>query len=241
MFVGVDVASDRLHWVAVDEGLRVTDAGLVHASETELLVGALRGAAVVAIDAPAAPSVLPHELDSDLAPKFRLARCAEVALGREHGIWVPWAAPAAAPERGWMAVGLELFARLAEAGVRAVEVYPYACFRLLAGAVRLPRKQTVAGVRARIDLLTAAGAAAPHIAVWTHDGLDALVAAITAQGVHAGTAVEITCGHDGSAIWVPGDSGRHRRRTDGVPSAREGAPLRRPRAPGPRGSRARPT
>lgn len=43
--------------------------------------------------------------------------------------------------------------------------------------------------------------------MWSHDGVDALMAAETARGVESGSSEAVTCGHDGSAIWVP--------RTDG--------------------------
>ncbi len=240
LFAGIDVGAHRLHCVVVDEALRVAAVRVVAASELDLLVGALRGVAVAAVDAPAATSALPHELDLELGAKFRSARCAEVALGREHGIWVPWIAPAVAPVAGWMAVGLRLFARLAQAGVPAIETYPYACFRLLRGGGRLPRKQTVEGRRARAELLAQAGVRGRDLALWTHDGLDALAAAATAHGAHAGTAAPVGCGHDGSAIWLPGGPVRAVRPGRGATSARAAAPRRPPRAPGLRGSRARP-
>jgi predicted nuclease with RNAse H fold len=42
-----------------------------------------------------------------------------------------------------------------------------------------------------------------RLEMWSHDGLDALLAALTAARCAEGVAVEVTCGHDGSAIWLP--------------------------------------
>jgi hypothetical protein len=39
--------------------------------------------------------------------------------------------------------------------------------------------------------------------MWSHDGLDALVAALIALRKADGTGLEVTCGHDSSAIWLP--------------------------------------
>lgn len=202
MFVGIDVGQDRLHSVAMDERRRVTGVWLGSAAEIDALVTSISGATLVAVDAPDRLSTAPHRSDTSLSPKFRTGRCAEIALGRDYGIWVPWVSPSSMPLDGWIRVGLDVFARLDSAGVRAIEVYPQACYRLLAGA-RLPKKQSTAGVRTRLELLSAAGVSAPHLSMWSHDGLDALVAALTAHQAQTGRATAVTCGHDGSAIWVP--------------------------------------
>ena len=144
---------------------------------------------------------LPHAGDDALAPKFRLARCAEVALGREHGIWVPWVSPAERPPYGWIATGLTVFDALAPLGVPLLEVYPHAVFRALA-RTRLPRKATPEGRAARAALLAAAGVAVPAGA--SHHALDALAAALVARDHAAGRARRVGCGHDDSAIWLPG-------------------------------------
>src|SRR4051794_15523956 len=78
--VGIDVGAAALHCVALDRDGRVAGARVVSAADVRDLPRLLAGAAVVALDAPAAPSTLPHRDDASLAPKFRAARCAEVAL-----------------------------------------------------------------------------------------------------------------------------------------------------------------
>ena len=84
-------------------------------------------------------------------------------------------------------------------------MYPAGVFRVLAGRVP-PRKTTTGPARRVLELL------APHIELpatiemWSHDGIDALGAALVAHQKGAGPAREIghdasTC--DGSAIWLP--------------------------------------
>jgi predicted nuclease with RNAse H fold len=203
--VGVDVSASRLYAVAVDVRKRVLDAAVFSAEEPAQLVEWAEGADAVAIDAPAQTSSAPHVGDTTLSPKFRLARCAEIALGREHGIWVPWVAPARAPSEGWIAAGLRAFAALDVAGIRTLEVFPHAGFRLLAGSP-LPRKTAPEGRLARVSLLQRIGVRERSLALWSHDGLDALVGALVALDAVNGSARRATCGHDGSAIWLPASS-----------------------------------
>src|SRR4051812_19074213 len=189
--IGVDVGAAKLHAVALPLEVQIFED-----------VGALAtwaaGAAAVAIDAPAQLSTRPHACDATLAPKFRAARCGEVALGREHGYWVPWVGPAEAPETGWLAVGLAAHAALPG----ALEAYPYAGFRELAGGAALARKQRRDGRAQRAALLRDAGVDAD--ARWSHDTLDAALCAVVARDHAAGRARRVTCGHDDSAIWLPG-------------------------------------
>ena len=165
------------------------------------------GAARVAVDAPSALSTSPHADDVALGRKFRAARCGEVALGREAGVWVPWVSPpVGAPDVArWIAVGLAHCDALAVAGIDAVETFPHAAFRRLAGGQRVPAKSSAEGLAARAALLAGAGVGEPSLPLWSHDGLDACVAALVASSP---ASEEITCGHDGSAIWLPpaGDS-----------------------------------
>ena len=157
----------------------------------------------VAVDAPSALSPLVHAGDDTLAPKFRAARCGEIALGRDAGVWVPWVSPPAdrsLPVAGWIEVGLRLFEGLAAAGYEAVETYPHAVFRSLAGGARVPAKSTAAGLRRRVELLRAAGVAEVTFPLWGHDGLDACAAALVAAAPDPRV---LTCGHDGSSIWLP--------------------------------------
>jgi predicted nuclease with RNAse H fold len=208
VFVGIDVGATRLHCVVLDEARRLEEAWQFGTADPDGLVEKLAGARFVAIDAPAQLSSMPHRDDATLSPKFRAARCAEIALGRERRCWVPWVAPPTEPESGWMRVGLDLFAAFAGSGTETIEVFPYAGFRALAGGARLPTKRREAGVRARAQLLAAAAVGVPDLATWSHDGLDALLAAATAHDAATGRAVCVTCGHDDSAIWLPGVAAR---------------------------------
>ena len=176
-------------------------AAIFPADDLEGLARELAGARVIAIDAPERLSTLPHGACASLSPKFRRARCAEIALGREHGIWVPWVSPSSLPADPWIETGFRLFAALSG---RSVEVYPHGAFRVLAGGRRLPRKTTPAGRAARVQLLRSAGVTAPALETWSHDLIDAAVAAVTARDVAGGSARRVTCGHDDSAIWLPG-------------------------------------
>jgi predicted nuclease with RNAse H fold len=201
--VGIDVGADRLHCVTVDADLRVIHSVIFNAAELGELVAWLPDTATVAIDAPAELSTAFHADDEQLSPKFRRARCAEIALGREFGCWVPWVTPEAAPEHGWMATGFALYAALRTAGVEPIEVFPYGAYRELVRPARLPRKQTAAGIQARVAALRALGVEERTLPAWSHDSLDAFVGAVVARDHRAGTARRATCAHDRSAIWLP--------------------------------------
>ena len=104
-----------------------------------------------------------------------------------------------------MQVGFDLWQALRDDGHEPMEVYPAGVFRVLAGHVP-PRKTTRAGALARIALLAPFIELPPTIEMWSHDGIDALGAALTAAQRSDGTAREI--GHDesmcdGSSIWLP--------------------------------------
>ena len=114
-----------------------------------------------------------------------------------------WVTPTERPSTGWMATGLALYEALRDARPELLEVYPYAGFRALAGGAPLLPKQTAEGARVRIGLLASAGVSAEHLPMWSHDGLDALLAAVVAAQFASGEAVRVTCGHDDSAIWLP--------------------------------------
>ena len=202
--VGIDVGASRLHAVALRDGVVLATAVLdVEPAGVVEWVRSLKTAVErVAIDAPSALSTGAHRDDTGLAPKFRAARCGEVALGREHGVWVPWVSPPiGAPQvAGWIVAGLALFDALGGAGFDAVETFPHAVFRTLAGA-KVPPKSTPAGVARRVELLQAAGVDDVSLPLWGHDGLDAAAAALVAADPSARA---VTCGHDGSAVWLPG-------------------------------------
>jgi hypothetical protein len=93
LYVGIDRGQRRVHLVALDENLNLDAARVVDVADLAGLRQLLERASVVAIDAPEALSTAPHANDESLPPKFRSARCAEIALGREHAIWVPWTTP----------------------------------------------------------------------------------------------------------------------------------------------------
>jgi predicted nuclease with RNAse H fold len=166
------------------------------------LVATLERVRVVGVDAPAQLSTLSHPGDARLSPKFQRARCAEMALGRQCGYWVPWVAPDDDPA-AWIATGFDVCEALAQAEIRSVEVFPYAGFRALDPLVSLPKKRVIDGLRERIARLEKVGARAADLTAWSHDGLDALLGGVIARDADRGTARRVTCGQDNSAIWLP--------------------------------------
>jgi predicted nuclease with RNAse H fold len=201
-FVGIDVGANRLHVAALDRRGRVHDAAVFSRAQLPELAEWLPEAEVVAIDAPAALSAAPHAGDETLGTKFRRARCAEIALGRNFGYWVPWVTPAGPPMPGWMETGFAVYEALGRSRRTLLEVYPYAGFRRLANR-QLAKKTTVAGLVQRVELLWAAGVQGEGLQMWSHDSLDALLGAVVAKRYAEGAAVEASCGHDDSAIWLP--------------------------------------
>ena len=201
MYAGVDVGAAGVVCVSLDRESRVDEARTFTAA-AEAAEWAVKHE-VVCIDAPAQTSRGAHVPADGLSRTFSEARCAEIALGRDYGIWVPWVTPVEPPASGWMAVGLELFQAMEASGAHAAEVFPYGIFRLLAGEAKLPKKSTLVGLHARRQLLEAAGASGPHLAAWSHDAIDALAGAVVARDIANGTARRATCGHDDSAIWLP--------------------------------------
>jgi predicted nuclease with RNAse H fold len=206
--VGIDVGASRLHAVALRDGVHVVATAVLEPSGASVVewIGSLgRDAAVrrVAVDAPSALSPGAHADDVALAPKFRAARCGEVALGRDAGVWVPWVSPpeGATDVAPWIRVGLDVFGALSAAGLDVVETFPHAVFRALAGGVRVAAKSTPAGLAQRVELLAGAGLVDSTLPMWGHDGLDAAACALVAADPSARS---LGCGHDGSAIWLPG-------------------------------------
>ena len=208
-WVGIDLGASRIDVVTITAGpdaSRVVRAATYDAAEIDTVVDAVRDAAAIALDAPAELSTAPHRDDLQVNPKFRVARCGEIALGQEARIWVPWVTPPdpslASP---WMHLGFRLWSQLRDAGHEPFEVYPAGVFRALAGE-RLPKKTTREGQQARIGVLAAHVELPAMVAMWTHDGLDALAAALTAHRAETGTARRYA--HDGpacdrSAVWLP--------------------------------------
>jgi predicted nuclease with RNAse H fold len=197
--VGIDLGADRLHCARLDGTGRLVEARLFVPAELEQLADWI-SVSRVAIDAPTAPSGGHHREDSAVNRKFRLARCAEIALGAQCGIWVPWVAPldeSVAPD--WMSVGFELYRVLRTHDIEAMEVYPHGVFCRLANGRTLPKKTALKGQRVRLALLREAGVDIP-IELLTHDGIDAIAAALVAWGPSEG----IRCpNYDESRIWLP--------------------------------------
>jgi predicted nuclease with RNAse H fold len=202
-FVGIDPGASAIHCVVLDASRRMVDGRVLLADASRDLLEVAAGATAIAIDAPATLSTAPHADDPSLSPKLRSARCCEIALGRQHQLWVPWVTPVAGGAvPGWMRVGFRLYAELAANGHTPIEVFPHAGFRLLAGRA-VPKKTTMAGARERVTVLEGEDVAAPWMQLWSHDALDATLAALLALRATDGTAIPVGCGHDGSAIWIP--------------------------------------
>jgi predicted nuclease with RNAse H fold len=201
--VGIDVGSRRLDAVALDGEGRVLGTVVFPAADVEGLVAWVTGAAAVAVDAPDTWSTAPHAGDEGLAPKFRSARCAEIGLGRMEGIWVPWTTPVEGTPGTWIAVGVRLFAALRDAGHHPLEVFPHATFP---GPGERPATAEEADGRRRPG---PGDAAAGGRRVRAGDGLvgprrpGRRIGGLRRPPAHGGTARPVTCGHDGSAIWLP--------------------------------------
>ena len=136
-FAGIDVGERLLHCARVDADGRILDRATLPARDPDALARWCSGASVVAIDAPEAPSTMPHADSAELAPKFRAGRCAEVELGRSHGSWVSWVAPGGPPFPRWMEVGFGVYRAIGRLErTERLEVYPHAAFRELAGGRR---------------------------------------------------------------------------------------------------------
>ena len=202
-YIGIDPGASAIHCVVLDDARRVIDGRVLPSDAIADLIALATGATAIAIDAPAALSTAPHAEDPTVSGKFRMARCCEIALGRQHRLWVPWVTPVAgAAVADWMQVGFRLYAELTAQGHAPIEVYPHAGFQLL-GSSKLPKKTTLGGTQERVARLEAQGITAPWMGLWSHDGLDATLAALLALRAVENTAVAVGCGHDNSAIWIP--------------------------------------
>ena len=208
-FVGIDLGARALHVVTLGEDgsrLTVDDARVLTPDAIGDLAAIAGDASAVAIDAPAEPSRGCHAEDTALAPKFRTARCGEIALGQLARIWVPWPTPRTADDAPpWMRVGFATWATCRAAGREPLEVYPAGAFRVLAGT-RVPSKATAEGLAVRRQLLAREIGPPPGFAMWSHDGIDAAVAAVTAAHHARGDATGYghdTSGCDPTAVWMP--------------------------------------
>ena len=102
-----------------------------------------------------------------------------------------------------MEVGFSVWSLLRD--LDPMEVYPHACFHRLNGNIRPPSKRTAAGRMVRLGLLRARLVLPPGGDRWSHDVLDAAVAAlVAAQGRRQAEQVPHECpDYDGSELWVP--------------------------------------
>lgn len=103
--------------------------------------------------------------------------------------------------------GISLRRRMADAGLRVIEAYPYAAKVQLFGR-GLPRKTTVRGM---VSLRACIGHVMPrltsHLAGFNHDMCDAVIAAYTAFLYGAGAAEAVGDGAEG-VIWIPASGAR---------------------------------
>lgn len=206
MYVGLDVGAREIHGIAIDDSGQVLDAIDFDAAEPEMVQSWAEPAKAVAIDSPDRLSTGPHSTDESLSisPKFRNARCAEIGLLKQYRLQVPWATPTKEPVDGWMRVGIALFEVMRKAGQSPIEVFPDSAFRRLAGQLGpLKKKGTRAGLAERCELLARVGMKGAGSALWSTHGIDAAMASVLACMFAAGDAIAATCGHDGSAIWIP--------------------------------------
>jgi predicted nuclease with RNAse H fold len=92
LFCGIDVGAKALNSVLLKKNGDVADSAVFDARDVTNVSSWMARAEVIAIDAPAELSIGAHLDDPDpkVSKKFRSARCAEIALGRRHGYWVPW-------------------------------------------------------------------------------------------------------------------------------------------------------
>jgi predicted nuclease with RNAse H fold len=215
-FVGIDVGTNAFHAVAIDESHSSIAGRVFAADELDEDVELSAPARVNAIDAPDRPSTGAHLGDERVAEKFREGRCGEVALGLVARYWVPWVTPAKPVPGSWIDVGIALHERLRdESSADVIETFPYACFRRLGADDPLPTKSSVEGMRSRVALLEGEGFEDPHLDLWSHDSIDAAVAALVAAQYGSGVAEGCGCppgspcgGGDGSVIWLPASPAR---------------------------------
>ena len=196
--VGIDLAAGAIHAVVVEDG-RVVDGAVL--DEVDAVVARCAGADRIGIDAPGAPSLGVHAGDAGRLPKLRTGRCGELAAAEQLGVWVAFVTGASGACPPWMETGFRLWSALRDAGHEPIEVYP-------AGSVWLrerrwpPRKTTPAGLAARRALLAEHLVLPPFVELWSHDSIDATIAAaVAAQGEQAIRAGHDEPGCDGSAIW----------------------------------------
>lgn len=209
--IGIDLSAEAFYTVEViASGSSAPAVSLGRAFRVDDLAQAVsfcEGAAQVAIDAPDAMSRGPHLHDGSLSPKFRTGRCSDVATSQPGGgPAVPWVTPTVDMEvPRWMVAGFTLWSALRDDGHDPMEVFPAGCFYRMNGRRWPAKKTTIQGRLDRIQLLRLYVELPRDIELWSHDGLDAAVAALVANhGREHGTPVEHRCPNpDGSRLWYP--------------------------------------
>lgn len=198
---GLDVAAGRVHGVRVaGSGSRPRVTGVYAGGPTADLLRFCAGARRVAVDAPGEPSRGAHDHDDGVAPKFRTGRCSEIPVAGIPA--VSWVTPVqGGPTPDWMVTGFEVWRLLRAAGVEVVETYPAAAYHRLNGGRWPPRKSSRPGRAARLELLRSRMELPQGAGEWSHDTLDAAVAALVAA---IGEPLPHTCPNpDGSSLWLP--------------------------------------
>lgn len=209
---GIDLGARAVFVAVLDRlgpTLGVSRTVVLEPEDHRGLASVLAGAAAVAIDAPASRSALPHEADDRLAPKFRRARCGEVAL-RRAGIAVPFVSPSAGDALpAWMKVGFDTWKVASSCAPTVVETYPHGVFWRLAGTP-VVHKQRPEGRARRLAILEEPVRLPADATSWRHDLLDAVACGLVAELADRGVAERLDCRadagwptHDGSAILLP--------------------------------------
>lgn len=202
--VGIDLSAVRGIDAALLDGR--TLSGLVHLSSVDDTIQWARSLepapAVIGIDAPQGPrgqlmgTVVYRASLSPPPPDGRYLRfrvCDYELARRGIGLYLSPAADELPP--AWIAAGFALFAGLRALGLRLptgagdhdaslLEVYPFAAFVTLLGAVP-PPKSSGAGLAVRRDVLLSQGLLGLP-AEASHDEYDAVAAALTAAIFHGG-------------------------------------------------------
>jgi len=228
--VGIDLSARRgLDLAVLDERLRLIT--LIHLPDLAATLDWLDREApaplAIGIDAPQGPR-LPLLTD----PAIRAAQVPPPPDGRylryrvcdyqlaRRGIGLYLSPAADEPVPGWMAVGFALFAALRERGFRApggpndtaatlLEVYPYATFVTLLGAVP-PSKSTPEGLAIRRRALEEASVTGLPAAMG-HDALDAAAAALATAAFAAGQGCALGDPAEGLMVLpVPAEAFRER-------------------------------
>lgn len=187
MFVRIELGQRRIHGVALDQDLTLANTWITDAAEMHALAGLLQDARVIAIDAAGGLSSAPHHDDQSLSPKFRSARCAEIALGRDRRISVPWATPTEEqPSPGMDARGIP--------GVRhrtSIGRPPHRglSLRRLSRAGGHEDRFQADGSRpaSACGATDALGMSIDGLEMWSHDSLDACLAALIAHDAERGS------------------------------------------------------